>query len=104
MGGETVGTNRVGSAFHVVLGMRLSITRHGRDPRNILMGRYADYFNRFLITNSSCTPLCAWRLLTLARNYVHEAFLETIFPNVRLWPSTMRLSMYVNRFVHSNRS
>lgn len=67
------------------------------DPRNILMDRNVDYFNRFLITGRS-------RMMSRARlvnahaaprgNYVHEAFLETILPIVRLWAAVMRPSTY----------
>jgi len=63
----------------------LSILRDTSNARNILMGRYVDYFNRFLITDRFCTMSRA-RLRKRARlsNYIHEAFSETILPFVRL--------------------
>lgn len=65
------------------------------DPRNILMDRYVDYFNRFLITDRFPYDVSrAPRKRARRGNYVHEAFLETILPIVRLWAAYM----YVRRF------
>jgi len=63
----------------------LSILRDASDTRDILMGRYVDYFNRFLITDRF-RMMSRARLRKRARlsNYVHEAFSETILPIVRL--------------------
>lgn len=61
--GETA--RSIGSAFHTVPGAR---SFRAIQPRNILMDRFADYFNHFLITE----PLPYGVSRSRCGNYVHE--------------------------------